>query len=126
MPHLTQNRIKDLKERPDRAFTDGDYNALYFIEYLRLFNDTPKYATIALIHKASETPSKSIAISNLEDLLTFKGVSLMDRITARRLAFMEFYSLIGRKYEDLAMKRNGVMEELDKAFTMIEEESMKC
>lgn len=112
MPHLSQGKLNELLTEPQRASNDGDYNALFFVQYLKAFQIEPRYKTIALIRKASLTPSKLEGVKAVEDLLTVQGVTLLDRIVARDLAFVEFYRLVGSRYENLAMKKNGIMPEL--------------
>ena len=54
-------------------------------------------------------------VDDIDNLLVVLGVPQLDRETARELAFLEFYRRIGSYYEDLAIEKNGDLEEYQKA-----------
>jgi hypothetical protein len=107
MPYVGEAREKELIESPKIANCDGDYNALFTMAYLKAYIETPKYATIAKIRKSSMQPQYLTEVKDVEDLLTVQGVTIMDRIVARDLAFVEFYDRVGRPHENLAKRKNG-------------------
>ncbi len=119
MPYLKDGRKKELLTEPQRANTDGDYNFLFMQEYLKSYINKPSYSTIALIRKASITPSKVEGVKAIEDLLTVQGVSQLDRIVARDLAFQEFYRRIGSMHEEEAQMSNGDVELFDEALRVM-------
>lgn len=121
MPYLKTGRKKELMVEQKRANTDGDFNYLYTREYLRAFIAKPEYAMIALIGKAAISPKRIEAVEKLDDLLGFLGASLLDRQTARLLAYLEFYARIGRRYETECIVRNGDLDEYIAAERIIQE-----
>ena len=100
---------------PQRAKDEGDFNFLFTLEYLKTFIANPRYSTIALIRQSSLTPSRIAGIKNIEDLLTVQGVSQLQRIVARDLAFHEFMRRIGDKYEEYAIQKNGDLDQFVEA-----------
>lgn len=115
MPYLKEGRKKEVGSEPKRANTDGDYNYLYTLEYLKAFTANPSYATIAKIRKASINTGKIDGVFHLDNFLAVLGVPALDRQVARDLAFLEFYYRIGRKYEDQAIAHNGDLVEYAEA-----------
>lgn len=107
MPYLVEGRKKELLTEPQRAITDGDFNYLFTLAYIKVFLANPGYTTLARIRKASLMPLRLEEVEAVENLLIVNGVSVMDRIVARDLAFTEFYSRIGRNYEENCIAING-------------------
>jgi hypothetical protein len=125
MPYIKKGRQKELLCEPQRANNDGDWNFLYTREYLKAFIAEPGYKTIALIRKASLTPSKLEGVKKVEDLLTVQGVNQLDRIVARDLAFAEFYRRVGAIYEEGAKNINGDLEAYEDALRACREKHME-
>lgn len=121
MPYLESGQKKELMTEPKRATRDGDFNYLYSRAYLKAFIANPSYATIALIAKAAIEPKKLDGVERVDDLLTVMLVSDLDRKAARMLAYLEFYSRIGRLYEDQCIIKNGDLEEYKAAELAIQE-----
>lgn len=121
MPYLKTGRKRELMLEKKRANTDGDYNYLYTREYLKVFIAKPEYATIALLAKAAVTGRRVDGVEQLEDLLTMLGVPLLDRQAARLLAYVEFYTRIGRLYEQNCITSNGDLDEYAEAERAIQE-----
>lgn len=110
MPYVGKEREEQLIADPKVANCAGDYNALYTMAYLNTYIASPKYETIALIRKASMQPQYLAEVQHIDGLLTVQLVSILDRIVARDLAFTEFYARIGRKHENLAIRKNGDLQ----------------
>lgn len=119
MPYLKLGRKKELLTEPKRANTDGDWNYLYTVAFLKEFISRPEYATIARIRKSVHDPRKVKGTDDVDDFLIVQGVSALDRQTARELAFAEFYERVGKLYEKLARERNGDVQEYVDAIAVI-------
>lgn len=115
MPYIESGRQKELLTEPERAVTEGDYNYLYTVAYLNWFIDSPSYATIHAIYKASIWPGSDLRVGVVESLLSKKGVSGSDLLAARALGFKEFYERIGKNYETYARVKNGDLPQFQRA-----------
>lgn len=107
MPHLEQKRIDLITQDKSKATEPGDWNYLYSIAYVKVFLTNISYATIHKIRKASVNPHILNEVARVENTLAEHRVTEADRKEARKLAFAEFYDVVGRYYEDKARKRNG-------------------
>src|SRR5581483_9398929 len=110
MPYVGKEREEQLIADPKIANCAGDFNALYTMAYLKAYIANPKYETIHNIRKSAMQPQYVAEVKDMDDLLTVQQVPIMDRIVARDLAFTEFYDRVGRKHENLAIRKNGDLQ----------------
>ena len=117
MPYLPTGRKKELLVEPQRAKEPGDFNYLFSQAMLKhwLKPEHQRYKTIHQLRKSVVNPAIVDEVDDIDNLLVVLGVPQLDRETARELAFLEFYRRIGSYYEDLAIEKNGDLEEYQKA-----------
>lgn len=110
MPYVNETREAELIKDAKVANCAGDYNALFTMAYLKEYIANPKYQAIHDIRKAVYQPQTSVAVMEVEAVLTQLNISMIDRIVARDLAFVEFYDRVGRQHENLAKRKNGDLQ----------------
>jgi hypothetical protein len=98
----------------------GDLNFLFTLEMIKEFKKEMRYHTIHNLCKKYVTEFV-VTMSGLPLVVTARmfGFSDRDIETAARLAFMEFYSRVGRVYEDKAILKNGDLKEYQEVLQLI-------
>lgn len=106
MPYLFQERLDALKRGERSKLNAGDWNALFTLIIIDIWNNDPRYTTIHDLKKAFNDP-KHPFISELHEELINLGISSSDINAAKELAFMEFYRRVGGAYENFKSVQNG-------------------
>ena len=108
MPYLDEARKDFVDYNPGKTHEPGDWNYLFTLAILRVWELTPKYKTIHLLRKACYYEPQSVAhIYAIEQRLLNINVDRLDIKVSSELAFNEFMRRIGNKYEDKKIKENG-------------------
>jgi len=122
MPYVDElERIRMAKEKVPFPKTVGDMNYLTTLDILEMFLKEPRYHTIHKIGRFflfENSYRPDWYFKNVEVRLKF---DLIDFQTAKFFAIQEFYSRVGRKYEDLAIKKNGDLDAYKVVLELIEE-----
>ncbi len=110
MPYVVElDRIRMAREALPDPKTVGDLNYLVTLDILEEFLTEPRYHTIHKIWKKHfmmpQNPEPKWWIERKS-----QDFDSLDFVTASQLATVEFYDRIGRKYEDLAIKKNGDLD----------------
>lgn len=122
MPYLSENRKKELTTFPERANTPGDYNYLYTVAILTIWNANPRYTTIDLLEDQIEESTLPEIIRVTHELLNI-GIPEKKYKKAYRLAYKEFYLRIGQHYEREKRNENGDLIEYEAAMKHLNEMS---
>ena len=108
MPYLDDDRKKFIAENPNKTFNEGDWNYLFTLAIIRVWEKTPRYKTIHALRKACyHDPQTLVEMYATECRLLSINISPLDIKIARELAFDEFYRRVGAKYESKKIKENG-------------------
>jgi len=115
MPYLTPDQKAELKEKPYLAKDFGDYNYLFTVAILTVWNAMPRYETIHKLAQATDNffmPMFSLPeIDAVAKLLQGLGVPDTTTLKAAQLAFLEFYIRIGQHYEREKRDEQGDLDE---------------
>lgn len=118
MPHITTAEKKEL-EQGRQVVKMGDACFLFANFAITQFNNTPSWTTIHQIKRALMYPFHN----DDTHALIQKHMGHMDKVdvaVAADLAFVEFYRLVGSKYEDKKIKENGDALALEKPIVAFE------
>ena len=108
MPYLDEARKTFIDLNPQKTFEPGDWNYLFTLAIIRVWEKTPRYKTIHALRKACFYESQSIIeIYAVETRLLGINISKQDIQIAKELAFNEFYRRVGAMYEDQKIMLNG-------------------
>lgn len=110
MPYIEPGKRAELLTEPNRATTTGDWNYLYSVAILKVWNATPKYETIHKLKMATRFLSPQFEEITAVSNHLFPLASYEEAACAAELAFMEFYARIGRAYEFHKMMTSGDLE----------------
>lgn len=123
MPYLINERKQELENPSVFPDKEGDWNFLYSKAYLNFWNKegNQRYHNLHKLRVASAYPETIPEVKLVEDRLIAEGISQIDRLVARELAFTEFYDRVGAFYERLARMKNGDVEEYKVAIKQLEE-----
>ncbi len=105
MPHIADSTKVNLRETK-RPVKEGDLCFLFSDAALKEYNKEPRWASIhkiriALMHPYHTDWSHLV----IQEYMT--GWSKIDIEAAADLAFLEFYRIVGSKYEDGMILQNG-------------------
>jgi hypothetical protein len=84
----------------------GDMCYAYTKVLIDEFNNEPRWATIHRLRAELYDPPVTSKLYTVEQIMSTK-FTLLDRRTARDLAFLEFYRRVGAVYEDNRASENG-------------------
>lgn len=110
MPYIEPGKRAELLTEPQRVTTPGDWNYLYSVAILKVWNANPKYETIHKLKRATKWSNVLPEIQKITDGLLALGIEAEDTMVAAELAFAEFYARIGRAYEFHKMNTQGDLE----------------
>ncbi len=106
MPHIDQTRRTELNNGNTKPMQVGELCFLFAQGALNVYNATPSWTTIHNIRVALRSPYHA-EWSHLLIQLYMTNWNKMDIETAADLAFLEFYRLVGSRYENAKLEING-------------------
>lgn len=119
MPYIVKSRREILKQDHFAARDVGEVNFVFSILILDIFKANRKYSTIHQLRKIVNTPSIHPDFENMfYQIPKSSSLDQADVRVALDNAWLEFYTRVGRRYENGAIVLNGdiyeeILKEID-------------